>query len=159
MEETGLKELLIQKVENYFNDIEWPYEFDEQYSRFKVLVNLNCKLKITEMFVLCHTNGLMFHFGVRIGTDEENELQVMEFITRANNAAALGCFQMDMDNHDLLYAIFIPCEENTSYSMIESVITHGLYMLNTYGDELLAVMFGMKSAKDAIETVESRANK
>lgn len=160
MEEIGLKELLIQKVENYFNDEEWNhYEFDEQYSVFKANITLKCKLKNTEMFVQCLPTGLLFQFSVCIGTDEENELQVMEFVTRANNGAVLGCFQMDMDNHNLFYAIYIPCEENTSYSMIDHAITQGVYMMNTYGDELLAVMFGMKSARDAIETVESRANK
>ena len=46
MEEIGLKELLIQKVENYFNDEEWNhYEFDEQYSVFKANITLKCKLK------------------------------------------------------------------------------------------------------------------
>lgn len=160
MEETGLKELLIQKVENYFNDNDWShYEFDEQYSMFRAKINLRCKLKKTEMFVYCRTGGMLFRFTIGIGTDEENKLQVMEFVTRVNSGAVLGSFQMDIDENNILYSIYIPCEENTSYSMIERAITHGLFMLDEYGDELLAVMFGMKSAKDAIETVESRARR
>ena len=83
----------------------------------------------------------------------------MEFVTRVNSGAVLGSFQMDIDENNILYSIYIPCEENTSYSMIERAVTHGLFMLNEFGDELLAVMFGMKSAKDAIETVESRARR
>lgn len=158
MEETGLKELLIQKVENYFNDNNWNhYEFDEQYSMFSAKINLRCKLKKTEMFVHCRTGGILFSFTISIGTDEENKLQVMEFVTRVNNGAVLGCFQMDVDANNIFYANYIPCEENISYSMIERAINSGLFMLEEYGDELLAVMFGMKSAKDAIETVESKA--
>ena len=65
MEETGLKELLIQKVENYFNDNNWNhYEFDEQYSVFKANITLKCKLKNTEMFVQCLPTGLLFQFSV-----------------------------------------------------------------------------------------------
>lgn len=159
MEGTSLKDLLIQKVDNYFNDNEWNhYEFDDQYSLYRAGINLRCKLKDTKMHIYCREGGLMFHFPVNIGTDDENAVQVMEFITRVNNSIALGCFQLDLDRHELNFTIYIPCEENTTYAMIDRAIRHGLYMLNEYGNELLAVMFGMKNAKDAVAEVEARTN-
>lgn len=159
MEETSLKELLVQKVENYFNDNEWNhYEYDEQYSVFRAGITLKCKLKRTNMNIICREGGLLFQFPVSIGTDDENESQVMEFIIRANNGTLLGGFQQDLDRNEINYSIYIPCEEVTNYKMIDRAISHGLYMLNEYGDELLAVMFGMKSAKEAIEAAEARSN-
>lgn len=159
MEETSLKDLLVQKVENYFNDNEWNhYDFDEQYSMFRAGINLRCKLKETKMRIYCREGGLVFYFPVSIGTDEESIVQVMEFITRANNGTIFGGFQLDIERNELNYCIYIPCEENTTYAMIDRAIRHGLYMLNEYGNELLAVMFGMKSAKDAVEEVESKSN-
>ncbi len=157
MAENSLRTLLIEKVENYFNDNDWNnYEYDDQYSIFRAGINLRCKLKSTRMMIVCLDGGLLFHFPISIGTDDENEIQVMEFVTRANCGINFGGFQMNVDNNSIDYTMYIPCEEIPNYNLIDRAISTGIHMLNVYGDEMLAVMFGMKSAKDAIEAAEAK---
>ncbi len=155
----SIKPLLVEKVESYFNENDWhSVEFDERYSVFQAGVSLHCKLKSTRIRVFCRDNGIKVQFPISIGTDDENEVQVMEFITRANYGMNFGCFQMDLDDNHVEYVMFLPCEDVPTGSAIHSMLMTGLYMLDRYGDELLAVMFGMKNAKDAVEAAEARGN-
>ena len=156
MEEVSLKELLVEKVENYFNEQNWNYEYDERYSLFRAGVSLRCKLKSTRMIILCKDRGIKVQFPISIGTDDENEIQVMEFVTRANYGLTNGGFQMDLDNNCIEYSLYLPCEDVPTVTAIDRTVMLGLYMLERYGDELLAVMFGMKNAKDAVEAAERK---
>lgn len=157
MEKTNLKQGLIEKVESYFNENDYRYEYDETYSFFRAGIGLNCKLKSTRMLIRCLDTGISYRFPVSINTDDENEIQVMEFVTRANCGLINGSFRMDLDDNTIEYYIFLPCEDVPSFDAIERSIMLGVYMLSQYGDELLTVMFGMKNAKDAVEAVESKA--
>jgi hypothetical protein len=155
MAEGTLRAVIVEKVENYFNENGWNnYEYDERYCIFKAGVGLHCKLKRTDMRVHCLDVGITFHFPISIGTDDENEIQTMEFITRANYGLRYGGFQMNLDNNSIEYMVFVPCEDEPTMAAINTALRTGLSMLERYGDELLAVMFGMKNAKDAVEAVE-----
>ncbi len=156
MAEAGLRELLVEKVENFFNEDSWNYEYDEKYSVFTAGITLKSKLKNTKMMVVCKNNGITFRFPLSIGTDEESELQVMEYITRANCGLNYGCFWMNLDENRVEFVTFLPCEDVPTFNAIKQAIMLGLYMLDRYGDELLAVIFGMKNAKDAVEAAERR---
>lgn len=159
MADTNLKAMLAEKVENYFNENGWNnYEFDERYSLFRAGVTLRCKLKSTRMIIICKDAGISVQFPIIIGTDDENEIQIMEFVTRANYGLTNGGFQMDLDKNHIEYTMFLPCEDVPTVAAIDRTIMTGLYMLERYGDELLAVMFGMKNAKDAVEAAERKAN-
>lgn len=159
MAETNLKLMLIEKVENFFNEKGWnSYEYDEARSLFRVAIGLRCKLKSTRMLIRCRDTGITFQFPLSIGTDDENEIQVMEFVTRVNYGLANGSFQMDLENNYIEFAMYLPCEDVPTVGAIDRAISTGLYILERYGDELLAVMFGMKNAKDAVEAAERKAN-
>lgn len=157
MAENNLKEMLVAKMENFFVENDWKsYEYNEGYSTFEAGVTLKCKLKSTRMYVSCRDNGLSFRFAVNIGTDDSCETQAMEFVTRANNGLTFGGFQMDLERKTIEYVTFIPCDDVPSNGMIDYAIFIGISMWNRYGDELLAVIFGMKNAKDAIEEAERK---
>ncbi len=154
-----MKEQLITKMENFFSDDSWKsYEYDERYSVFQAGINLpdTCKLKNTNMYAECRENGLFFRFTINIGTDDNCEREVMEYITRVNNTLVYGAFQMDVDRNNVEYAMFLPCEDVPSNDLIDATIITALSTMNRYGNELLAVIFGMMTAKEAFETVQER---
>lgn len=157
MEETNLKQLLVERVESYFQENDWNnYEFDEGNSVFRAGITLKCKLKSTRMIIIVKERGIVVQLPISIGTDDENEIQVMEFVTRANYGLTNGSFQMNLDRNHIEYTLYLPCEDVPTGEAIHRTIMTGVFMLDRYGDELLAVMFGMKNAKDAIEAAESR---
>lgn len=148
---------LVKKVENYFAENDWHYEYDEQYSEFEAGITLKCKLKSTRMRVRCLEGGISFNFSLSIGTDDENEQQVMEYITRANFGLNNGGFQLNLDQNYIIYHTYLLCTDIPTSEAIDRNVFTGVQMLERYGNELLAVMFGMKNAKDAIETAEGTA--
>ena len=156
MAEGSLKEALVAKVESFFAEEDWGYSFDERINGFKAGISLRSKLRQTDMYIICKDDALRFSFTISVGTDEENEIPVMEFITRANYGLNYGGFQMNLDRNYIEYTLYLPCEDVPSNTMIGRTIFTGINMLNHYGNELLAVMFGMKSAQDAIEEVENK---
>lgn len=157
MQNVDLTQELVKKVESYFVDNNWNYEYNDRYCVFEAGVSLKCKLKNTRMILSCSEGGISITFTVNIGTDDENELQVMEFITRANYGLNNGGFQMDLDGNRIQYHLYLLCTDVPENSAIDRSIFTGMAMLERYGNELLAVMFGMKNAKDAIVAAEKSA--
>lgn len=157
MAEINLKQGLIEKVESNLNKLNCTYDFDETYSVFSTELPLMCKLKNTHMLIICRDDGVSFRFSVSMNTDDENVIQVMEYVTRVNDTLLDGGFRMDLDRNTIEYSIFLPCEDVPTHNAIERNMSIGLKVLHKYGDELLAVMFGMKNAKDAVEAAEEKS--
>lgn len=157
MEKNEFLQELVRRVENYFKENDWHCEFDERYNEFEAGITLKNKLKSTRMRLRCCEDGLSFDFSILIGTDDENKGEVMEYITRANYGLKNGGFQMNVDQNYITYHTFLLCTDIPSNDAIDRNIWTGVNMLNRYGNELLAVIFGMKNAKDAIEAAEGTA--
>ena len=66
-----------------------------------------------------------------------------------------GCFEMNLDRKTINFKAVLPCEDVPTYETLTTFFAVGPQALNTFGDGLLEVMFGMKSAKDAFD--EARA--
>lgn len=154
MEDTNLKQMLVEKVENYLNNNDHRYEYDETHSVFRTGgFALKCKLQMSQVMIACRDDGIMFLSSVNTRTDDDTEIQVMEFLTRANYDFLRGRFRMNLDMKTIEFYVFLPCEDVPSYEAIEESFLYGLGAVNQYGDELLAVVHGMKSAKDAYDAL------
>lgn len=156
MEKGMLQQELVKKVESCFINNDWSYSYDERYCMFETGFNLQCKLKNAKLTIRCYDNGISVTTYLSIGSDEENQLQTMEFITRANYGLRVGNFQMDLDSNDIVYKAYHICTDVPEESVITQMIGTCNAMLDRYGNELLAVMFGLKNAKDAIAAVEQQ---
>ena len=92
-------------------------------------------------------------FGVRISAGEDCVREVMEFMTRINFVIRSGCFVMDPDDGTMAFRTFLSCDDAPSGELIRRELGVGHYMWSTYGDALLAVVFGMKDPKTAYKEV------
>ena len=156
MVENNLTEVLVEKMEKFFMENGWQYEYDEGCSMFIVSVAVKCKLKVVRVATLCRENGLLFRFVTDFELDDNYEAQVIEYIARANDGVRFGGFQMDFERKVIEYVGFVPCEDVPSNVMIDYAIWTGVSMWDQYCDNLLAVNFGMQTAKDAVEEVRSK---
>lgn len=150
-----LKMKLVEQVETYLNGNDWNFEYDDSHSVFKMGFSVKNKLKGAKIFIICRETGVSFWFVLNLSGDEATAQEVMEFLTRANYGLVNGAFEMDLDDYEIRYRIYLSCEDVPSTDLLDRQIDTGLYMLKRYGDELLAVLFGMKSAADAIKAAES----
>ena len=153
--EKNLQERLVQQVKAYLDSNKWKYEYDKEHSVFKMNFSLQSKLKETGVYVLCKKNGINFLFDINVKPDEKSAHETMEFLTRANYGLINGTFEMDLNDNDIQYRVFLPCDNVPSPELIDAQMDVGLAMLQRYGDELLAVIFGMKKAAEAVAAAEA----
>lgn len=147
----------IKQVEKFFSDQDWNYDFEEDRNLFRTGVNLNSKMKSTKIFISVGESGVTVTSVVPMNADEACRTQVMEFITRANYGLRNGNFELDLSDGEIRYKVF---HSNVDGVASSDLIKHSIFlscsMLDRYGDDLLAVMFGMKDPKTAVEEAEAK---
>lgn len=156
MPETNLKQMLIEKVRSYLDEKGWAYEYDEAHSFFRAKLNVKCKFGTTNSMILCKDDGIAFIYPINMVIDSNDAIRVMEFITRVNYGYERGHFQLELDYNHIDYCTFLPCDDVPTYDLIHFTLVVGLKRLEMYGDELLAVMLGMKNVRDAIEAANNK---
>jgi hypothetical protein len=98
---------------------------------------------------------LMFYgiFGVSAADDVRDE--VAQFITRANYGLSVGCFELDYDDGQLQIRSSVDFKGiDLSEKLMVNVIVPAMAAVEQYGDALMDVLAGRKSAVEAIEDAE-----
>lgn len=87
---------------------------------------------------------------------DDCKTEMAEFVTRANYGLINGNFEMDFRDGELRYKCFVNCDETIpGKETIKDSIYVPAAMFKRYGDGIVSVMFGVKSARDAISDCES----
>lgn len=90
--------------------------------------------------------------------DEATRMMAMEFITRANYGTRIGNFELDADDGEIRYKVYVSTRdaESLNRELVEEAIYIVVSMLNRYGDGLMKVLMGFAdSAKDEIAAIEN----
>ena len=83
--------------------------------------------------------------------------KVMEFITRANWGTNYGNFDFGLDDGKLGYRSSADVEDGfLSVAIVRNLASNSAHMFDTYYPQLLEVVYGKKSPKDAIEEAEGK---
>lgn len=140
----------------YFDDNNITYEFNADKGIFQMGFSLTCKLKSEKTFIFIDENFYTVYVVIPMSADEECRPNVAEFITRANYGLRNGNFEMDFNDGEIRYKTFV-CFKDCLLSnyMIERSLNDPDSILERYGNGLLAVMFGYKTPKDAIDEIEN----
>lgn len=154
MEAQEFKNALVQRTEEFLTQEDWNYEFEEKYLVFIMGISLQSKLKDSKVFLGARDSGLSATFTISIGTDDAAEDQLLEFVARANDGMTWGNFNLDVDRNCVTFHTFLPCFDMPTNEMIRSLLVVGAMTLDRYGDALLSVIFGLSTAKEAIQRVE-----
>ena len=148
-----------QAVENFFKQDDWNYTFLADKQCLKAGVNLNCKLKETQLMIRLKEEYYIVYATISVNADEDSRQQVAEYLTRANYGLKWGNFEMDMRDGEIRYKILVDCGDNCdclpSFSVIKNSIYLAAQMMQKYGDGLLAVMYGFQTLEEAIEKAEA----
>ena len=149
---------LIDQVRDYLDQNDWNYEYLDMRSAILTGVNLKCKLQATKLYFLFNDNGFTLYANVSMKADEATRMMAMEFITRANYGTRIGNFELDADDGEIRYKVYVSTRDAESLNMelVEEAIYIVVSMLNRYGDGLMKVLMGFAdSAKDEIAAIEN----
>lgn len=102
---------------------------------------------------------LLFYVVAPAKAPEAARVAVAEFITRANYGLRIGNFEMDFSDGEVRYKSSIDFENNSlTASLIKNVIYPAVQTMDHYLPGLMAVIYGGKSAADAVAEIEHAAD-
>lgn len=146
-------------IESFFEKDDWRYTFNEEDALFEAGVKLDCKLKSTRLKIRVGTSYYTVYATIALNADEDSRQQVAEYLTRANYGLRAGNFELDMRDGEVRYKIHVDCGDDCeclpSYSVVENSVYISVNMIEKYGDGLVAVMYGFKTAEEAVNEAEA----
>ena len=140
----NLKERLVKQVEAYLSSNKWHFKHDDRRSVFNMGFSLKNKLESAQASIICRDTGVSFWFHIPAKPQKKTVQATMEFLMRANSGLINGAFEMDLDDNEILFNIFLPCDNVPSTALIDAQVDTGLATLELLGDELFSVLSGKK---------------
>ncbi len=154
----------VRLVRNVLDENHYRYRYDEDKHIFLISFNLNkTKLGSTDIRIMIRASSedpsccqrIMSYGGISMKADQDCMAQVCEFLTRANYGLALGNFEMDLSDGEILYKVGINAKDALpGDDAVDDLTALPVAMFNRYGNGLLSVMMGMCSAEEAIRKIE-----
>ncbi len=101
------------------------------------------------------TEQFVFYTFYAVKAPESKRVTVMEYVTRANYGLTVGNFELDMSDGEVRYKTSIDVEgETLTPGLIRLLIAANLSTADRYLPGFMLVLYGNRSAADAIHEIE-----
>lgn len=142
-------------VHKFLKRDDWKFSFDEDRGIFTFNLSLKGKLNKVNYRILVRKYDYAVYAICPMSADDCLP-EMAEFLSRANYGLMNGNFELDFRDGEIRYKCFVNCDETTpGFATIKDSIYIPGRMFSKYGDGILAVLFGQKSAADAVADCES----
>ncbi|MDE6035465.1 MAG: YbjN domain-containing protein [Ruminococcus sp.] len=140
-------------------DDDWNFEFNREKGVFRF--DLNIKSKIKNLFYIIKVNEDDFViYAISPVSSDVDDADIMaemaEFLTRANYGLRCGNFEMDYDDGEIRYRVYVDCEDNLPGS---TVIMNGIVIASAtfqrYANGITGIIFGGMDAEEACDMCEN----
>ena len=149
---------IAKQVEAFLVDDDWHYSPITENGVIRTGINLDCKLKDTQVYILIKRDGIVVYSHVSLKADDKTLDQAVKFVNRANYGLSYGNFEIDPDDGDIRYKSDLYCGDTIpSFDEIKHTIILGAIMLERYGDPLAKLLFGYCTAEEAVEEAENKS--
>ena len=110
--------------------------------------------------IVCDDFMCIIYSCIRLKADEQSRASVMEYLTRINFTLSYGSFDMDLDDGEIRFRLYLSCIDRDSLSdtLIGTHLEAPQFVFEYYCDELRAVMSGTISPKEALDEFFSIAD-
>ena len=151
------KNNVTESIRDYFDSQNWKYRYDEDKGLFRMFMHIRvddvdaCEVRTIVRDERRFTTFVTFPFRV----PEKKRAIAASFISRANYKLLLGCFEMDYRDGEIRFRMCVDCEDcMPSQTVVKNSILIPMAMYRNYGDALLTVLFGIKTAEEALKGLE-----
>ena len=132
---------------------ELKHDFDDERGVFKL--GFTGEHGDVRMVVSAESDSLRIvtHPGYKV--QQPSRVAICEAITRANYGMKIGCFEMDMEDGELLFKVChltgsLPVDEDT----LEHLVFVGPAMMERYVPAFLSVIYGNEDVSLAVKSAE-----
>ena len=150
---------LVGEIRGFLLDDDWKFDFDDEKGIFRFGVNIDGKMKHVNYFMPVRDDSYTVYAISPVSGDTDDPLTMgalAEFMCRANYGLRNGNFEIDMNDGEIRYKVFVDCDGVIpSREVIRGSIIIPAMMFERYSPGILDVIFKGSSAKDAVERCES----
>ncbi len=144
-------------IEQYLKNDEWHYTFDEEREVIRCGINLKNRLKECRIIADIDETRYLTLALINLNCDEEHRDELSKFLTRVNYGLLFGNFELDYNDGEVRYKIATNCKDCIpSQAVIEDSMMIPAVMFDQYGDAIVDIMFGVKTAEQAYNDVENK---
>lgn len=145
-----------EAIEQYLKNDEWNYTFDEERELIRCGINLRNRLKECRIIADIDETKYLTLALINLNCDEEHRDELAKLLTLINYGLIIGNFEMDYDDGEIRYKVATNCKDCIpSQAVIEDSMMIPAVMFEQFGDAILDVMFGVKSAEEAYKSTEN----
>ena len=146
-------------VKEFLDERGWRYQFDSQKNAFTLGLNIDSRLKKIDMIIQADEKAILVYGVCPIKADEGSMAVAAEFFARANYMLKLGNFDIDHRDGELRFNTCLVGRDAPSPDAIGHAIVTPFEMWKTFGDGLLAVLFGGASPEGEIRKIREKIEK
>ena len=154
----GYSEEIVEAIRDFLAEDDWNFEFDEERGIFRFNLSIDSKLKRLRYYITVKNDSYTAYATSMIDADSDDKnvmKEMAEFICRANYGLRSGNFELDMNDGEIRYKVFVDCNGITpSEEIVKRSIIIPSVMFERYSPGLLDVMFKGSTAEEAISKCE-----
>lgn len=161
MNERTYSKNIADAIHNVLTEDNWRFSFDEKQGLFKFNLTVKGKIKKISYGIGVQENEYLVYGISPLGADNSDDkmmASMAEFICRANYGLNNGNFELDMRDGEIRYKIYVDCRNITpSPEIVKRSIQYPAAMFERYGEGIVDIIFGNRTAKEAVEECEMSA--
>ena len=143
-------------VHNFLDSDNWKYDPITEGGTIRTGVALDNKLKGADVYIMILSNGFVVNSMLSIEAGEQELFEVLKFISLINDDNPYGSFGVDLSDGTVICRTELFCGSTVpTREQIEFTLYNNIDMLDSYGDALAKVLFGVMTAEDAYEEAEA----
>lgn len=147
---------LKQIAKYYKEDMELNFALEEENNRIRFSMDTDAMKEVRFMAYKENPQTMLFLTYLPMKVNEDKRAEVAEYLTRANYGLHVGNFEMDMEDGEVRYKTTGVTDEKTAPSLdvIRRLTYIGFSMFDRYIPSLLSIVYGEKTALEAIVEAE-----
>ena len=121
---------------------------------FSLRMKLRCRLQSVSMMIIVREDNFSTLTTLPLTADENCRLAVSEYLTRANYNMRSGNFEMSMEDGTIRFKTYHHAgDAPLDGKAARLAVLIPFLMIDRFGDGLIDVLFGLKSPREAFESV------
>lgn len=147
---------LKQIAKYYKEDMGLNFALEEENNRIRFSMDTDAMEEVRFMAYQENPQTVLFLTYLPMKVSEEKRAEVAEYLTRANYGLHVGNFEMDMEDGEVRYKATGVTDEATAPNLdvIRRLTYVGFSMFDRYIPSLLSIVYGEKTALEAITEAE-----
>lgn len=140
-------------IMEFLDNDDWKYRFREEDGVFEFTVSFRGTLRQLNYMIIVEDDSYMVYGRTAIGADPDDEKILTEmgkYLHDANYGLKCGKFELDREDGEIRYAVYVDCDEIVpSQAIIRNSIHYTAVTFEKYVPGIMAIIFRGADADEA----------